>query len=218
MFLLGGGMSRKKDLLDAAMTHFSQKGYHRTTGADIVKTANVAQGTFYLYFDTKKAIMVSLIEEFFALIKEAVTLDLSSEGVLTVEDVAVQVKNAIRRILVVYWDNAILARIFLREAVGLEPDFIKLRETVMEYLARYGAAVLDVLIEQNLLPPQNTHVSAHCVVGMIEHVADQWLNHDVDLELEDLVNALARFELLGVCGVPSKQMEKILSDRAAAAD
>ncbi len=209
-------MSRKEDLLEAAMTHFSEKGYHRTTVADIVKTAGVAQGTFYLYFDSKKALFITLLESFFELFEEAILFNVSPEDFSTRDQVAQQVKDVIRRILLVYRDNAVLARIFLREAMGLDPDFVEVREAIMFRLAQYAAAVLDIAIAQKTLPPQNTQLVAHCIVGMIEHVADHWLYQDIDLELEELVNALARFEMLGIGGIPTPQMEKILEIRGSA--
>jgi len=205
-------MSRKKDLIDAAITHFAQNGYHRTTVADIVGTAGVAQGTFYLYFDSKKALFINLLDELFVLIKGAITFDLELGGISTIEDVAVQIKQAIRRILIVYRDNAVLTRIFLREAMGLDPDFVAARESIMDYLAQYAAAVLDLFIEQKLLPPQNSQVIAHCVVGMLENVADHWLFHDIDLELDELVNAMARFEMLGLSGISTSEIDKILGN------
>lgn len=45
---------KKKDaLLSAAFTLFTEKGIHETSISDIVKRANLAKGTFYLYFKDK---------------------------------------------------------------------------------------------------------------------------------------------------------------------
>ncbi len=45
---------RRDDLLTAARKVFREKGYDGATVSDIVREAGVAQGTFYLYFPTKR--------------------------------------------------------------------------------------------------------------------------------------------------------------------
>jgi AcrR family transcriptional regulator len=51
------------DLLEAARTVLAAKGYHGTKIIDIARHAGVGVGTFYLYFPTKEAIFVELVED-----------------------------------------------------------------------------------------------------------------------------------------------------------
>ncbi|MFN0224788.1 TetR/AcrR family transcriptional regulator [Paenibacillus caseinilyticus] len=62
----------KLKLLEAALVLFTEKGYHETKVSDIVKRAGVAQGTFYLYFQSKETIFTSIIENTNAAILEQV--------------------------------------------------------------------------------------------------------------------------------------------------
>lgn len=48
-------------LLEAAEAVFGEKGYYETSIVDIIQRAGVAQGTFYLYFKTKKDIFRQLV-------------------------------------------------------------------------------------------------------------------------------------------------------------
>lgn len=57
------GEQTKKKLLDTAEQIFGKKGYFNTSIVDITQTADVAQGTFYKYFPSKKAIYEELIRE-----------------------------------------------------------------------------------------------------------------------------------------------------------
>jgi AcrR family transcriptional regulator len=50
------GQARKANLLAAATAVFERRGFLETRVADIVAEANVAQGTFYTYFDSKEAV------------------------------------------------------------------------------------------------------------------------------------------------------------------
>ena len=47
---------RREELLSAAREVLAQNGYERTTVSSIATRANVAQGTFYLYFPSKEAL------------------------------------------------------------------------------------------------------------------------------------------------------------------
>lgn len=55
---------RREELMDAAQTLFLQKGFAATSVAEIVKAADVAKGTFYLYFQTKEDVLNALQERF----------------------------------------------------------------------------------------------------------------------------------------------------------
>ncbi len=54
---------RQEQILAAARKVFKEKGYDGTTIADIVKEAGVAQGTFYLYFSSKRDAFLALSQQ-----------------------------------------------------------------------------------------------------------------------------------------------------------
>ena len=198
-------MSTEEKLINAAIELMSKNGYHRTTVADIVKAAGVAQGTFYLYYDSKKNLFLSLMERFYSLLQDALLgVGWDIESITSEEEIAQKIRLAIHGNIpnIGDQDNAILARIFLREAMGLEPDFAELWDSIIERLAAFAVLIMDQSIERGLLPPQNSQIVAHCVVGMIERVAYYWLFQENEFELEEVVDALARFELLGITGLP----------------
>jgi AcrR family transcriptional regulator len=55
------GLERKTQLLGAATTLFSSKGYANTRIADICAAAGVAKGLFYWYFPTKETLFAELV-------------------------------------------------------------------------------------------------------------------------------------------------------------
>ena len=55
---------RREELLAAAREVLAQNGYERTTVSSIASRANVAQGTFYLYFPSKEALPGALARQF----------------------------------------------------------------------------------------------------------------------------------------------------------
>ena len=54
---------RRAELVAAAARLFAEQGVGDTAVSDIVRAAGVAQGTFYLYFDSKDAIVCAVAEE-----------------------------------------------------------------------------------------------------------------------------------------------------------
>ena len=50
------GLDTRRRLLDAAEAVFGELGYHDASVVRVAQDAGVAAGTFYLYFDSKKAI------------------------------------------------------------------------------------------------------------------------------------------------------------------
>jgi len=68
--------ARRAELIEAAMRLFAEKGLDETAVSDIVGAAGVAQGTFYLYFESKADVV------------NAVVVDISEQIVAGVEEIA----------------------------------------------------------------------------------------------------------------------------------
>ncbi len=62
MRIVKDAAERKNEILDAAETLFSQKGFDGTSISDIIEKVGVARGTVYYHFKSKEDIMDSLID------------------------------------------------------------------------------------------------------------------------------------------------------------
>jgi AcrR family transcriptional regulator len=56
-------VEKRARLLDAARTLFREKGYEATSIGDVTSEAGMAAGAFYLYFRSKKQLLVVLMDE-----------------------------------------------------------------------------------------------------------------------------------------------------------
>ncbi|MER2563304.1 MAG: TetR/AcrR family transcriptional regulator [Myxococcaceae bacterium] len=61
--LTSRGKRTRQQLLDAAELVFGEKGFEQSSIAEITQRAEVALGTFYVYFENKHAIFVELVEQ-----------------------------------------------------------------------------------------------------------------------------------------------------------
>jgi len=55
---------RRREILEASLSLFTQKGYDETTVDDIATAAGVAKGTIYIYFASKEHILIALKRQF----------------------------------------------------------------------------------------------------------------------------------------------------------
>ena len=78
-------------IIDAATKIFAKKGFFQAKVSEIAKEARVADGTIYLYFEGKDAILISLFEEQMELVLDNMRAQISNE-----EDAAKKIENISR--------------------------------------------------------------------------------------------------------------------------
>ncbi len=54
---------RRKEIIDAAYNLFEEIGYENTSVENIINQANIAKGTFYYYFKTKKDLLNEIVKQ-----------------------------------------------------------------------------------------------------------------------------------------------------------
>lgn len=54
--------TRRNQILDAATKVFAEKGFHPTTIKDIAREAGLADGTIYIYFENKPALLLGIMD------------------------------------------------------------------------------------------------------------------------------------------------------------
>jgi AcrR family transcriptional regulator len=73
------GLDTRRRLLDAAERVFGELGFHDASIVKVADAAGVAAGTFYLYFDSKKAIFDELVRDLNRRVRHAMK-EASSQG------------------------------------------------------------------------------------------------------------------------------------------
>lgn len=58
------GIKTKKKIVKAAYKVFASKGIHGTTAREIAEKAGVSNGSFYSYFNNKKALLLEMLEDY----------------------------------------------------------------------------------------------------------------------------------------------------------
>lgn len=126
---------RRQQILDAARDVFSKRGYAQTTVDDIVAQAGVARGTFYLYFDDKRAAFAELVDRFAAQLATKIERITTDDPERPVAD---QVRQNIRAIIGVCLAERVMTKILFTDAHGVDHEFqtriVSFYDTVMQLL------------------------------------------------------------------------------------
>lgn len=108
---------RRLEILQAAKNVFAERGYHSASISDIIKSAGIARGTFYLYFSSKDAVFESILE---LAIEELETRIISVEVGEGAPPPAMQLQQNVSRVLNYMLADRALIQLILNH--GLPPD------------------------------------------------------------------------------------------------
>jgi AcrR family transcriptional regulator len=197
-----GGPSRderRQQLLDAARVLFSERGYHETTVDDIARSADVAKGTFYLYFSEKREIYHEVIRGFLGLIREFG--ELATEHTPSPAEYFERVQTGARRLLEVLQGNRQLARLAYREALGVDETLTAMFRDFYREIAAMEMRNIQLAVQIGVVRPCNPLVVAYAHIGMVERVVLEVLERPEDFpSLEMIVDELLRLGYEGVRG------------------
>ncbi len=111
---------RRQQILSVARDVFARRGYHQTTIDDIVAQAGVARGTFYLYFEDKRAVFSDLIDRFAGQLTMAIVRIVTDDPTRPVVE---QVRENIRAIIATCLTERSMTKILFTDASGIDPAF-----------------------------------------------------------------------------------------------
>lgn len=186
---------RRAHILAAAAKLFGQRGYHGTSVADVIEAAEISRGTFYLYFDSKDAVFLELMEQFIQRIMSVVEV-VDPEGAAPTERIA----ENVRRVVDVVFEQRDLTVMVLREGFGVRPE-------VDEKLGRFYGFVREMLegalrngARHGLTRAVDVSLAATALIGAIKEVFlhELVLGHSHEDGRKAISEALVDFGLRGL--------------------
>lgn len=190
--------SRRAHILATAEKVFAEKGYHHTRISDIIDAAGIARGTFYLYFESKNAIFLELLDELLIVLRATVVGVDATAGAGAVQD---QLVDTVSHIIRAVTQHRALCRIILREAVGLDAEVDgKLRE-FYDNLHVFVRQSLENGRRLGLVRDVDTDIVASCILGSIKYLLEERLMDDAsDVDPVRIGRAVLDYNLRGVLG------------------
>src|SRR3989338_771981 len=108
----------REKILEAALSVFAQKGYHRVIVDDIVRASGTSKGAVYHHFPNKEALFLALVDEFSSPLAPP-----AAEAIAGEHGALKKVEGALRAALETFARYRELARILLLEAVSMGPTY-----------------------------------------------------------------------------------------------
>jgi AcrR family transcriptional regulator len=155
---------RRAELVSAAAAVFAEKGVGSATVGDIVKAAGVAQGTFYLYFDSKDDAVLAVAER----LTDA-TVESIERAVAAPDAGAVDKLFALRDS---FGDSAALAGASELIEIIHRPGNRVLHDRLAEHLTPRLVTIVEGIVEQGVdegvFAVPDTHAAAWFVLGGLQ--------------------------------------------------
>jgi AcrR family transcriptional regulator len=187
---------RRRQIMDAAKAVFAEAGYHGASIHAIIERAEIARGTFYLYFESKAAVFDSILDHAMTDLRARIHR-------IAVDDPAapppqVQLRAQVVATLEYVVQDRPLAMLLL--SAGHTPD-----AEAAERLDQFFAEVRDLLkraletgMEIGLVRRCRAELAAAAMHGMIRGVVEQLVHQPNPPAIADVVDELLLVALRGV--------------------
>lgn len=177
-----------RELLEAALRVLGSKGYHGTKIVDIARAAGVGVGTFYLYYATKEAIFVELVEDAAGRLKAE--LD-------TVRARCTDPLERARESTRTFFRFAQEHRELFRIVFGHDATFHDVVRRSQGMFAQDAVANLIVGMDSGAFRPGNPEVWAQAFIGMSLQVVSWWIEQE-SVPLEEVTRSLSDLAFRGI--------------------
>ncbi|MCB0218459.1 MAG: TetR/AcrR family transcriptional regulator [Chrysiogenetes bacterium] len=182
--------ARRRAILDAAKKIFAAKGFHNTSVSDIVQEVGIAQGTFYLYFDDKKAIFSEIVDSLTERLFKLITIQDIKE-VKSISDIEAGVDRISTPLISFFQENRDLGKIFLREAVGTGLGFDEKINQFYDRVTDVGVHYTEHFRKQGIIGGDyDARIAMTFLIGGAQMIIYRWVTDGLDVSEEDIVNSV----------------------------
>lgn len=181
---------RRQQILLNARDVFAKHGYHAAKIDDIVAAAGVARGTFYLYFEDKRAIFEEIVDRTFARLGMSIVRVDTEHPNRTVGD---QIRDNIRAIVHALLEDPATTKILLSDAVGLDPAFDRKLISFYEETGKLLESSLADGQERGIVAPGDARMFAIMTLGAMKEIMYQVTMRGLDYSEDRIVEQIYSF-------------------------
>jgi AcrR family transcriptional regulator len=187
---------RRRQIMTAAKHVFAEAGYHGASIHAIIEKAQIARGTFYLYFESKAAVFDSILDQAMADLRARIhRIEVDDKSAPAPQ---VQLREQVMATLDYIVRDRPLATLLL--SAGHTPD-----AEAAERLDQFFAEVRDLLrramesgMEIGLLRKVDPELAASAMLGMIRGVIEQLIREQTPPAVDAVVSEVLMVALRGV--------------------
>ncbi|MBT7608821.1 MAG: TetR/AcrR family transcriptional regulator [Bacteriovoracaceae bacterium] len=184
---------KKELIMNSALKHFNKTGYHITRIEDIIRGAGVGKGTFYLYFKNKEDVVLAILEEFLCEIES--TLDWVQLNIENVESLRKLFLEEASKLTKTFINNQEAARFLFREGRAVSHDVEFKINNHIDQVIKASEETYQFALSIGILTNVNPAVSAMAVVGGISQIYFQWLEGQIQEDINVVIESTVDFYL-----------------------
>jgi TetR/AcrR family transcriptional regulator, fatty acid metabolism regulator protein len=188
------GTSKRERILRAAVDVFAQNGYFNAKVSEIAKSAGVADGTIYLYFDGKEDLLITIFREHTRNYLQSLERSLA-----TISRPEERIRVAIRHHLETLGRDralAVVSQVELRHSLKFMSllsqqevaDYLGILRKIVEHGQNEG------VFRRNLHPA----LVAKSVFGVLDEMVTSWILSEKDYALAEQAEPIADLILTGL--------------------
>ncbi|HSB97727.1 MAG TPA: TetR/AcrR family transcriptional regulator [Spongiibacteraceae bacterium] len=181
-------------ILSAALEVFAERGYEAAAVSEIAERAGVVEGTVYKYFESKRALLLMVMEQWYEGMVDDYTRDLA--GIVGSRQ---RLRFIIWRHLRTIIDNPQLCRLLFRE-VRSELDYYDL--DLHGSIRRYSKFIMDIVEEGVRANEFRSDVPLpllrDMVFGCIEHRTWNYISGRGELDIDETVDQIMSILCSGI--------------------
>lgn len=189
-----GKPERRQQILTLARDVFARRGYHATKIDEIVGAAGIARGTFYLYFEDKRAIFEEIVDRTIARLGLAIVRVDPHDASRSVAD---QVRDNIRRIVRILLEDRATTKILLSDALGVDPAFDRKLLSFYDEMSSLLESSLREGQELNVVAIGDVRLMSWLLMGALKESLFQIVQRGAEYDDEKLVDGAFDFFCAG---------------------
>lgn len=180
-------------ILDAAFEQMKENGFEKASVSQIVKRAGVAQGTFYLYFDSKSAIVPAIAERILCEQMDAVRNEVrDGDDILSIVRVLIDQTFALT-------DQHREVIKFCYSGIAYYDSFQRWEDIYRPYYEWVELKLQEAMEKKEIPPLSVLSYQAKLIIGIIEQSAETYYlasdptkDENVDIYKEELFQFIKR--------------------------
>ena len=209
---------RRQQILNHARDVFAKRGYYAAKIDDIVAAAGIARGTFYLYFEDKRAIFEEIVDRVFTRLGMTI---LRVDPDDAARSVGTQIRENIRRIAALLLEDRATTKIMLSDAVGVDAAFDRKLHSFYDEVATLLETSLRDGQALGVVAPGDPKLFAYLTLGALKELLYQVVLREWEITEDDLVEEIFGFLRRGFLRVddgeaPERVAKRVASPRARA--
>ncbi|MFD6442339.1 TetR family transcriptional regulator [Peribacillus sp. NPDC060186] len=166
-------------ILKASIEVISEKGLDKTSISDIVKKAGVAQGTFYLYFSSKKALIPAIADNLLTITLEGIKGNIQGKDnfwdiLEVVIDETFNITDAHKDVIVLCYSG-----------LAIDHSMEKWESIYQPYYNWLEDIIINAINNNDIITDINVKWTARIIINLVENAAERfYISHEQDDTLE----------------------------------